>query len=223
MFNTGDMGKSEHTRQAITDIALRSFRERGYAATTIRLIAAEADISVGNAYYYYPTKNHMVQELYLRVQSEHRERALARMNGVADLAQRLEVVLMTGLDALEPYHETAPGFLAAAISPTSPVNPLSDESRVAREVVLALFTELVEGSSTSIPPFLRERLPELLWFAYLGLALFWVYDNSPGQSKSRRLVTRGVALFGTLLPLARLPFLRGPLTEALDIMAEARA
>lgn len=217
------MGKSEQTRQTITDIALRSFRERGYDATTIRLIAAEAEISVGNAYYYYPTKNHMVQQLYLRVQSEHRERAQAGMRGVADLAKRLEVVLMTGLDSLEPYHETAPGFLAVAISPASPVNPLSEESKAARDVVLGLFTELVEGSSTSIPAFLRERLPELLWFAYLGLALFWVYDTSPGQSKSRRLVARGVALFGTLLPLARLPFLRGPLTEALDIVAEARA
>lgn len=223
MFNTERMGKSEQTRQTITDTALRSFAERGYEATTIRLIAAEAGISVGNAYYYFPTKNHMVHELYVRVQREHRALAEPLLAERTDLAQRLEAVLLTGLDAIGPYHETAPGFLAAAIGPSSAVNPLSEDSGEARDIVLALFTELVEGSSTSIPAFLRERLPELLWFAYLGLAMFWVYDHSPGQAKSRRLVMRATALFGTLLPLTRLPFLRGPLTEALDIIAEARA
>lgn len=217
------MGKSETTKQAITDIALRSFAERGYEATTIRLIAAEAGISVGNAYYYFPTKNHMVQELYVRVQTEHRELAEARMLGTTDLAKRLEIVLLAGLDSLAPYHETAPGFLAAAISPTSAVNPLSSESSTARDIVVGLFAELVDGSSTVLPAYLKSRLPEVLWLAYLGLALFWVYDASPGQAKSRRLVARSVRLFGTLLPLTRLPLLRGPITEALDIVAEARA
>ena len=223
MFNNGAMGKSEATRQAITDIALRSFAERGYEATTIRLIAAEAKISVGNAYYYFPTKNHMVQELYVRVQNQHRELATERMLGVTDLAKRLEIVLLAGLDSLAPYHETAPGFLAAAISPTSAVNPLSSESTAARDIVVGLFDELVRGATTGIPAYLKDRLPELLWLAYLGLALFWVYDASPGQAKSRRLVARSVRLFGALLPLTRLPLLRGPITEALDIIVEARS
>ena len=39
--------KSERTRSLIRDIALRSFRERGYDQTTIRLIAQEAGVSVG--------------------------------------------------------------------------------------------------------------------------------------------------------------------------------
>ena len=223
MFNNGVMGKSETTKQAITDIALRSFAERGYDATTIRLIASEAGISVGNAYYYFPTKNHMVQELYVRVQTHHRELAVARMHGVTDLAKRLEIVLLAGLESLAPYHDTAPGFLAAAISPASPVNPLSEDSSEARAIVEGLFAELVAGTTTGIPQYLKERLPEVLWLAYLGLALFWVYDTSPGQAKSRRLVARSVKLFGALLPLTRLPLLRGPITEALDIVVEARS
>ena len=45
--------KSARTRSAIIDAALRLFRERGYEATTMRAIAAEAGVSVGNAYYYF--------------------------------------------------------------------------------------------------------------------------------------------------------------------------
>jgi Tetracyclin repressor-like, C-terminal domain len=59
--------------------------------------------------------------------------------------------------------------------------------------------------------------------AYMGLTLFWVYDNSVEQAKTKRLARRASRLFGTLLPLTRLPFLRGPLNEVLDIIREARA
>jgi hypothetical protein len=57
----------------------------------------------------------------------------------------------------------------------------------------------------------------------MGLALFWVYDNSPGQKRTRRLASRGSKLFGMVLPFARLPFVRGALKEALDIAAEAQS
>ena len=40
--------KSARTRSAIIDAALALFRERGYDATTMRAIAAEAGVSVGN-------------------------------------------------------------------------------------------------------------------------------------------------------------------------------
>ena len=189
----------------------------------MRLIAAEAGTSVGNAYYYFPTKNHLVQELYVRVQREQRDRAAPLLAERADLPGRLEIALLAGLDSLDRYHDSAPGFLSAAISPSSPVNPLSAESSEARDIVVDLFRDVVEGATTPVPSYLRERLPELLWLAYLGLALYWVYDNSTGQMRTRRLTRRAVALFATALPLARLPFLRGPITELLDLIKEARS
>jgi len=217
------MSKSQATRAKISDVALRSFRERGYEQTTLRLIAAEADVSVGNAYYYFPTKNHLVQELYEEVQREHRARVEPRLEGITGLAARLEIALTTGLEALAPYHSAAPGFLAAAISPTSAVNPLSEGSTTARELAVSLFRDVVDGSSTVLPARLSAALPELLWFAYLGLTLYWVYDRSPGQRRSRTLLRRSCVLLGSVLALLRLPFVRGPLDEALDIVEEARA
>ena len=223
MFKTRLMSKSQATRQKISAVAIRSFRDRGYDQTTLRLIASEAEVSVGNAYYYFPTKNHLVQELYETVQTEHRELAEPRLAGIAGLAPRLEVALATGLEALEPYHSAAPGFLAAAISPTSAVNPLSESSTTARDSAVSLFRTVVDGSSTALPPRLKAALPELLWFTYLALALYWVYDRSPGQRKSTMLLKRSCALLGTVLPLLRLPFVRGPLNEALDIVDQVRS
>jgi AcrR family transcriptional regulator len=217
------MTKSDDTRSKITETAIASFRERGYEQTTIRLIADEAKISVGNAYYYFPTKNHLVQELYLRVQGDHRDRVAAAFVTTTDIAKRLEIALLTGLDAMGPYHDSAPGFLAAAISPTSAVSPFGEDSAAPREMAISVFEGVVGGSTNTIPAQLKRQLPELLWLAYMGLALFWVYDNSPGQAKSRALAKGASKLFGTVLPLTRLPFARGPLNDLLDLIRAARA
>ena len=60
--------KSARTRSAIIDAALRLFRERGYDATTMRAIATEAGVSVGNAYYYFESKEQLIQGFYDRAQ-----------------------------------------------------------------------------------------------------------------------------------------------------------
>jgi AcrR family transcriptional regulator len=217
------MAKSDDTRRKITDIALESFRERGYDETTIRLIASEANISVGNAYYYFPTKNHLVQELYLRVQNDHRARVGAGLAATTDLAKRLEVALLTGVDAMSAYHDSAPGFLSAAISPASAVSPFGPDAAEPRALAMSVFQDVVDGSSNTIPADLKRQLPELLWMAYMGLALYWVYDESPDQQKTKRLAKGAAKLFGTILPLARLPFARGPLNQLLELIREARS
>ena len=126
--------KSERTRALIRDVALRSFRERGYDATTIRLIAQEAGVSVGTTNYHFASKNDLVQELYLDVQVAHRDAAAPLLAETTDLVERLGVVFRTGLAQLEPYHRFAPEFLSASMSPRSSMNPLSEESSPARDI-----------------------------------------------------------------------------------------
>ncbi len=53
--------KSEQTRALILETAMRLFQERGYEKTTMRAIAAEAGVSVGNAYYYFSAKELQVR------------------------------------------------------------------------------------------------------------------------------------------------------------------
>ena len=53
--------KGDRTRLRIRTAALRSFRENGYDATTIRRIADELGMSVGATNYHFPSKNHLIQ------------------------------------------------------------------------------------------------------------------------------------------------------------------
>ncbi|MFB9307771.1 AcrR family transcriptional regulator [Agromyces hippuratus] len=215
--------KAERTRARIRDTALASFRERGYDETTVRLIAQEAGVSLGNAYYYFPTKNHLVQELYVEVQREHRAAAEPLLGESTDLIDRLGVVYRTGLTTLEPFHRFAPGFLSAAVSPKSPINPLAAESTEARDLAVGLFDEAVAGARHSLPDDLARSLPEVFWLGYLLLALFWVYDTSPGQERTLRLLDRGLKLLALALPLVKLPLLRKPLRELVELIGEVRA
>jgi len=52
--------KREHTRRLLVEVADRLFRERGYAATTVADIAAEAGVSTRTAFTYFATKDDLL-------------------------------------------------------------------------------------------------------------------------------------------------------------------
>ncbi len=211
------------TRQLIVDTALRLFREQGYAATTMRGIAAAAGVSVGNAYYWFSGKDELVQAFYGDIQDQHRERAAAVLAASTDLGERLRGVLHAGIDVMAPHHAFGGAFVRVAIDPASPSSPFSPESQQAREAAIGLFREVLDGSRTSLTPELREALPELLWLTHLGVTLFWVHDRSPDQARTRVLIDGLVPLIARGLRVARLPAVRSVVADAVRLVAAVRS
>ncbi|GAA4675698.1 TetR family transcriptional regulator [Phytohabitans rumicis] len=214
--------RGEHTRQLILDTAMRLFREQGYAQTTMRGIAKEAGVSVGNAYYYFPSKEHLIQEFYLGQQAQHRTAAAPVLERETDFAARLRGTLHAGIEVMAPYQAFAATFFKTAAEPTSPLSPFSAESSPSRDMSMALFREVVEGSTAKVDPDLREDLPELLWLGYMGVVLYWVHDRSPGQAKTRKLIDGGVPLVDRLVGLSRLRVLRPVTREVMDLIRNLR-
>lgn len=196
---------------------------RGYDETTVRLIAKDAGVSLGSTNYHFSSKNHLVQELYLEITREFRRTATERMAGTDDLVARLRIAFDAGIDVLEPYHAFAPEFVSAAVSPRSPINPLSVDSEPALEESVAVFREAVAGSRHRLPDDIAQALPEALTIAYLLLALFFTYDRSPGRRRTRTLLAGALGLLGQALPLVRMPLLRTPVRDMLRLVAEVRA
>jgi AcrR family transcriptional regulator len=215
--------RGEQTRQVILDTALRLFQERGYADTTMRAIAKEAGVAVGNAYYYFDSKEHLIQGFYDRSQAEVRARADEVMARDTEFAARLRGVLHAGIDVNSPYHAFAATFFKSAAEPTSPLSPFSRESSPARDAAIATFRDAVDGSSAKLDPELRKELPELLWLAYMGVVLFWVHDQSPDQRRTRRLIDGVVPLIDRLVSLSRLRVLRPALRQVLALIDSVRS
>ena len=63
--------KGDQTKALILETALEIFREKGYEQTTMRAIADKAKLSLGNAYYYFHSKEHLIQAFYHRTHEEH--------------------------------------------------------------------------------------------------------------------------------------------------------
>ena len=214
--------RGEQTRQLILDTALRLFRERGYAETTMRAIAEEAGVAVGNPYYYFDSKEHLIQGFYDRSQAALRAAAAPVLANERDFATRLRGVMHAGIDVNAPYHSFAATFFKTAAEPSSPLSPFSRESSPAREAAVDIFRQVVEGSAAKLDPQLRRELPELLWLGWMGVVLFWVHDRSPDQRRTRRLIEDAVPLVNRLVGLSRLPVLRPVLAQILALIENVR-
>jgi AcrR family transcriptional regulator len=210
------------TERLVLDTALSLFREHGYDRTTMRAIATAAGISTGNAYYYFPSKQHLVQHFYAELQEDHRRAAQPVLASTTSLTRRLAGVLHAGIDTLTPYHAFASSFIKVAIQPGSPLSPFSPESGPTRAVSIDLFREVLDGSGVGVDDRLRAELPELLWLAYLGLMLFWVHDASPRQARTRQLIDTAAPLLVKLLRLTRLPVLRSATADVLALVRAVR-
>jgi AcrR family transcriptional regulator len=216
--------KSEQTRALIVETALRLFRERGYEATTMRAIATEAGVSVGNAYYYFGSKEELIQAYYDELQEEHNAACLAVLGREREFAPRLLGVLKARIDTMVPYHAFAGKFFKFAAEPTSPLNPFSAESGPSREGAIAIYREVVNGSDNlKVDPQFREELPELLWLYSMGIVLYWVHDSSPGCRKTYLLVERTVPLVKRMVSMSRLPGFRSVTRDLVGIIREVRA
>ncbi|MET9541148.1 TetR family transcriptional regulator [Streptomyces sp. NPDC006553] len=213
--------KSEQTRTLILETALRLFKERGYDKTTMRAIAQEAGVSVGNAYYYFSSKEHLVQGFYDRIAQEHQAAVEPILTGdEKDLTARIRGVYLGWLDIAEPYHEFAAQFFKNAADPDSPLSPFSPESEGPREAAIEVHRRVISGASVKVDPELREALPQLLWLQQMGLVLFWVYDRSDGAANSRRLVERLAPVTARAISLSRFRILRPLVKETHELLAD---
>ncbi|MER6471362.1 TetR/AcrR family transcriptional regulator [Streptomyces collinus] len=216
----GPQTKSEQTRALILETAMRLFQERGYDKTTMRAIAKEAGVSVGNAYYYFEGKEHLIQGFYDRIAAEHQVAVREILDRETDLEARLAGVLTAWLNIAEPYHEFAVQFFKNAADPDSPLSPFSPESEHAREQALSVHRELLAGSKAKVAPELRDVLPELMWLSQMGLVLYWIFDRTEGRERSYRLARRGARLTARGVALARFRVLRPLVLEVHELFTD---
>ncbi|MGE0128118.1 MAG: TetR family transcriptional regulator [Blastocatellales bacterium] len=214
--------KGEQTRSLILETALEMFGERGYEETTMRAIAEKAGIALGNTYYHFRSKEHLIQAYYERMHELHRESCAEVLQKERTLKGRLSGVMKQILDNLEPYHQFAGILFKTAADPQSPLNPFSPESAPARHDSVELFAEVVKGTKTKIPSDLEAELPMLLWLYHMGIVLFWIHDDSPKQRRTRRLTERTVEIVVRLIQLVSLPPMSPLRKSVLRLLADLR-
>lgn len=209
--------RSLATREAILSTALSLFRQNGLDNTTIREISKEADVALGAAYYYFAGKEAILQAYYDQVQEQHHNRVQEALSGKdLPLEDRLKMAFHAKLDILQNDRKILGALFRYVGEPGHALSVLGPATQRNRDQSIAVFT-LALGDE-KLPDDIRAAFPTLLWAAHMGILLYFIYDQSPAQERTRKLVDGALGLVTLLLSLVRLPLFkpfRGRLTSLL--------
>ena len=95
--------KSAHSQQRVLDAAAKIFRDYGYAGTTMRAIAEEADLQAGSIYYHYKSKDDLigaVLDIGITAVTDSVRHAMASLPDDADGFTRIETAVRAHLTAI---------------------------------------------------------------------------------------------------------------------------
>jgi AcrR family transcriptional regulator len=210
--------KSEETRQRILGAALKLFHDRGFDAATMRDVAQEAGVATGAAYYYFPSKEAIVMELYGRWSAEMQPKIEAALETATGLEQRLEKLIRVKWSHFAPHREVLGALLRNGADPRHPLSPFSPETREIRKVDIEWFRRNQADCGVRIPKDLEPHLPDILWFFQMGAIYFWVIDASPRQANSERLLAIAAKSIVSVIRISALPLMRPVRKAALEMV-----
>lgn len=187
------------TRRTLLERALELFQERGVAATTMRDIARAAGLSLGAAYYYFPSKEALVFAYYEDNQAAME--ALAR--GVTGtLRERLGAIFHGKLELIRPHRAMLASIIAHLVDPGDPLSAFHEHSRDVRARAIAL---LEEALGDAVPPAARPLVAGALWLLMMASMLVYVNDHDERGARTHLLVDEGLDLLVPMLPFAATP------------------
>jgi AcrR family transcriptional regulator len=211
--------KGEQTRRQIFASALQLFRERGFDSTTMQEIAKHATVVKSAAYYYFPSKEAIVQTYYETVQSEQERLCEEVFAETRDLKTRLAAALHSKLDLAKDDRNLLGVVFRYTGEPEHPLSCLGQGTAEIRRRATQVFRDAMDAER--LPGDLRELLPVALWALQMGLLVMFLYDSSENQRRTRRMAEGALDLTLKLLGLAKLPVLKPIRTRILLLLRQA--
>jgi hypothetical protein len=146
---------------------------------------------------------------------------LEALGGHKKLKERIRCVLDKRMELLVPNRKFCSALFRHAPDGGDPLSPFSDESRPIRDAAIEHMRIALEGSDAKVPADLKPRLPYLLWLYQMALIMFWLYDRSPNQERTRLLLDKSLSLLVNLLRISALPLMKPLRRSALELLETA--
>lgn len=180
----------------------------------MRDIAAEAEVATGAAYYYFHSKEELVMAFYVRTAEEAREALPAALARSKNLGDRIRAIIRMKLDQFSEHRRLMVALVRIGIDPSHSLSPFGEQTTPLREESIGAFSMAIDGARPAVPADLIPDLPRLLWLYMMGIILFWMFDESPGQRKTTKLLDGTIELIIRLVGISSLPLMR-PLRKRL--------
>jgi AcrR family transcriptional regulator len=211
--------KGEQTRRHIFESALELFREKGFDSTTMQEVAIRAEVVKSAAYYYFPSKEAIVQAYYETVQDEQDRICGEVFARSTNLRARLASVFHSKFDLVQHDRKLLGVVFRYTGEPEHPLSCLGPATAGVRRRSAQVFRDAIAGEK--LPKDLRELLPIALWALQMGLLVMFLYDSSEHQRRTRRMADGTLDLTLKLLGLAKLAVLKPIRTKTLTLLRDA--
>jgi AcrR family transcriptional regulator len=190
--------KSEATRRSILEAAAGLFRQRGYAAVSLRDIAEAVGMKTGSLYYHFNSKESLVEEiLSLGTQGafDASKAAVEALGAAADPVDKLGAVVLAHTRFLHDEKD----FASANLKILQQVPPQIRERHVRQDREYGRFVaEIIDeiAATQGLAPGMDASVLRMLCFGAMNWSISW-YDPkgaSPTQIANQlmTMVRRGV-------------------------------
>jgi AcrR family transcriptional regulator len=172
----------------------------------MRDIARAAKVATGAAYYYFPSKEAIVSAYYEQVQRTHSEKVREEWKEKSGLRERLGILLHSKLEILKDDRRFLGALFRYTGDPGHPLSVFGKGTESQRAQSMAIFREAIGVAELSEE--MRHLLPPVLWLAHLGMILCLIYDESPNQQKTHKLVDGVLDLLAQAIEWTNSAFVR---------------
>ncbi|MBL0218358.1 MAG: TetR/AcrR family transcriptional regulator [Myxococcales bacterium] len=192
--------KRDATRKHLLERALALFQKRGVEATTMRDIAKAAGMSLGAAYYYFPSKEALVFAYYEDNQADLEQLAQAASGTVRE---QLGTIFHGKLATIRPQRKMLAAIVQRLVDPSDPVSAFSAQTRAVRDHALGVLDRVLVKAG--LPPEVLPLATRALWLLQMAMMLVYVNDDSPDERRTHGLVDDALDMIVPMLPMLATP------------------
>ncbi|GAB2971776.1 TetR/AcrR family transcriptional regulator [Frigoribacterium salinisoli] len=197
MVGRGTYAKGDAKRQEILDTALRLVEEKGYAAVTLREIAAETNLTKNGLLHHFTSRD----EIFVGVLRRRDDLARTRYAGLS----HAPVGVVDHLGELSGMPGLAEIYARLSVEAARSEHPAHAYFAERYDAVRGAFREMFErfeASGDLLPDLDPETCATLLMASTEGLQIQWLYDSSIDLEGH---ITSFFALCGVSLAPSELP------------------
>ena len=137
--------KGEATRRHLLERALELFQKHGVEATTMRDIAKAAGMSLGAAYFYFPSKEALVCAFYEANQEE-----VERLELAGSLRDQIATLLHAKLRSIHDQRHMLGTIVQRLIDPGDPLSAFSAQTKAVRARAIDVFARPLRADRKSV-------------------------------------------------------------------------
>lgn len=179
-------------RQQLLHAAAKHFLEKGFAAASMRAIAAEANMKPGSIYYHFDSKSTLFIEVHKVGLINIKQRLEASLEGVEGAWERLEAACVSHLSVLLEGDV----FFKAVMSETSKQYGVAEKDQIVfhRDAYEAIFSQLLDD--LDLPVGTDRRDLRLMLIGAMNWTFSWY---KPGRETPEAIARKYVGFLAAQL------------------------